>query len=121
MERRYYSQIDVNSYPRVLVSLSILVPAVVTSNVVLEILLSKVQTINNTVQMLVIDYHLPTSSSIFKAASHSTLGMKGCNRAKYANIDRDDDSVVSSPSVAIIKPLCRRQDASLGASYIFCN
>ena len=39
----------VNSYPKVLVSLSILVPAVISRNVVLAILLSKLQAINNTI------------------------------------------------------------------------
>lgn len=92
----------------------------ITSNTVLAILLSKQQTINNTVQMLVINYHLPTSSPTHKVTSHSALGMKRCNHAECPNMVRDD-SVVSSPSVAIIKSCCRRLSASLEASYVFRN
>ena len=36
-------------------------------------------------------------------------------------MDRDDDSVVSSPYAIIINPHCRRQGPSLVASYLFCN
>ena len=109
-----------NSYPRILVSLSVLIPNVITSNIVLAILFSKLQTINNTVQKFdsfTIFPHHPLHIRL----RHTVPSAWNDVTMRNTLTDRDDDSVVSSPPVAFSNARCRMQSASLVTSYICCN